>query len=255
MLPTNDRLEEKRVPLYIGVDHVGSAWSSDIAVYASLQIYFDGAFRLILPTAQPACNALLAEWSAALKTAGRLKAWRNELLSVATLPNSTAALQALPLELARLERGAARVLGIMTHAVHLVGVTRNGSIWMQQRALNKATDPGLWDTLSGGLLAAGDNLLQGVLRETHEEAGLLEEDLLNIAACGMVQQSRTVADGHILESVWTYSATLKDNAVPHNLDGEAMGFACLNRSELYALIASGQVTTEAVLALRMAKIL
>jgi 8-oxo-dGTP pyrophosphatase MutT (NUDIX family) len=253
----NDRMAEyvsaaKRLPLWIGLAHVGSVLPSDVSAYASLAPYLNPAQGLVLPDTQPLCNALLAQWASDLSAAGRLKAWRNELLGVAALPPPKAVLDTLPAPLAQVERGAARVLGILTHAVHLVGFSSTGGIWMQQRALGKSTDPGLWDTLSGGLLSAGDSLLSGVLRETHEEAGLLATDLLNITACGMIQQNRMVADGHILEAVWTYTAMLRDDVLPHNLDGEAMGFACLTRSELTALVAAKKVTQEAVLSLRMA---
>ena len=44
---------------------------------------------------------------------------------------------------ARVERGVVRVLGITTYAVHLVGSRRDGAVWVQQRAFDKATDPGL----------------------------------------------------------------------------------------------------------------
>ena len=33
--------------------------------------------------------------------------------------------------------------------MHLVGETSDGHFWVQQRALNKANDPGQWDTLMG----------------------------------------------------------------------------------------------------------
>jgi 8-oxo-dGTP pyrophosphatase MutT (NUDIX family) len=250
-------LNTPRVPLFIGASHVGSTLVTDIALCAAIADYYaiDQASRtkkLVLPSEQAHCNDLLAQWAQALHGAGRLKTWRNELLSIGALPDLGCVLDGLPTEIARLERGAARVLGILTHAVHLVGFSSTGKIWMQQRALNKSTDPGLWDTLSGGLLSAGDGLRSGVLRETHEEAGLLDSDLLSLNACGVEQQSRMVSDGHILEAVWTFTATLKEGATPHNLDGEAMGFACLYRNDLIDLIAAKQVTPEAVLALQKA---
>jgi hypothetical protein len=48
--------------------------------------------------------------------------------------------------LGTVERGAVRVLGLATQAVHLVGVAPDGRHWVQQRALDKPNDPGLWDT-------------------------------------------------------------------------------------------------------------
>jgi 8-oxo-dGTP pyrophosphatase MutT (NUDIX family) len=241
-----------RLPLMIGSHCVGSVRLAD----AQLCPAATGLNKVVsgyqLPENAAQCNAALALWANALRSAGRLKAWRNELLSVSALPAPDSVLTDLPIELAQLERGAARVLGILTHAVHLVGLAANGDVWLQHRALNKATDPGLWDTLAGGLLSAGDSLHSGMLRETHEEAGLLETDLINIQSHGMVQQRREVPDGLILEAVWTYSAVLVEGVKPKNLDGEVMDFDCVSRSQLAKLVSAGKVTREAVLALRMA---
>jgi len=49
-----------------------------------------------------------------------------------------------------------RTLGIATQAVHLVGTTPGGSVWVQQRAFDKAVDPGLWDTLMAPDVLARD---------------------------------------------------------------------------------------------------
>ena len=68
-----------------------------------------------------------------------------------------------------------RPLGITTHAVHLVGWTPDGAVWVQQRAHDKATDPGLWDTTMGGLVTAGESIAATLMRETEEEAGLAVE--------------------------------------------------------------------------------
>ncbi len=256
-----------RIKLFIGAAHVGSALPEDIGLCAPVQRWFDPAVGVQLPAEQPACDALLAQWASTLRQAGRLKTWRNELLGVYALPKSQATLHELPTSLAQLERGAARVLGILTHAVHLLGFAQADTkqvleqahhakrLWMQQRSEHKTSDPGLWDTLSGGLLAAQDGLISGVLRETHEEAGLLPSDLQDLTPCGMVMQQRLVPDGHIVEAVWCYTAHLKNDARPHNLDGEAQGFACVTLTQLQRMVQDKQVTQEAILALRLAGVL
>ncbi len=43
-------------------------------------------------------------------------------------------------------------------AVHLVGYADGDAVWVQQRARDKSTDPGLWDTLMGGQVAAGESI-------------------------------------------------------------------------------------------------
>lgn len=248
-------METARLPIFIGDAQIGSALPAHAALCpaaAQLRITHNGFH---LPQAGTACNRALALWADALHTAGLLRAWRNERLSVAALPPAHECLTQLPQPLACLERGAARVLGVLTHAVHLVGLAPNGDVWLQRRALTKSTDPGLWDTLSGGLLAAQDTLHSGMLRETYEEAGLLEGDLSAVQVHGAVQQRRSVPDGLILEAVWTYSAVVNPNANPKNLDGEVMAFACVSRHTLAEKVRAGLVSHEAVLALRMAGVL
>jgi hypothetical protein len=61
-----------------------------------------------------------------------------------------------------------RPLGIATRAVHLVGVCADGSIWVQQRSEDKANNPGMWDTLMGGMVSAADGLAEALARETWE---------------------------------------------------------------------------------------
>ena len=62
--------------------------------------------------------------------------WRGEALAVCSDAGQT---------VGQVERGAVRPLGMATQAVHLVGHAADGRIWVQQRALDKANDPGLWD--------------------------------------------------------------------------------------------------------------
>src|ERR1035437_4708394 len=66
-----------------------------------------------------------------------VRQWRDEQLAIVDLQGEP---------LATVERGVVRPLGIATRAVHLVVRSPDGGFWVQQRALNKATDPGLWDT-------------------------------------------------------------------------------------------------------------
>jgi hypothetical protein len=59
--------------------------------------------------------------------------WRGELLPLVDGDGRT---------LGGVERGVARVLGLRTFAVHLSGRSADGHFWVQQRAFDKATDPG-----------------------------------------------------------------------------------------------------------------
>jgi len=181
--------------------------------------------------------ALLAQWLHEHGLAGR---WRNELLAV-TLESGT--------PVAAIERAAVRPLGIATQAVHLVGRTADGKVWVQQRALDKGTDPGLWDTLMGGLMSAGESVALTLERETWEEAGLRIADLSAVAAYGGFTVRRPVDGGYMVEHTHLIEATLPAGRVPTNQDGEVQRFECLDLAALLQRLQGGEFTLEAALAL------
>ena len=103
----------------------------------------------------PALDAVLEQAAQLLRQANCLRGWRDELLDV--LDGDTA--------LGVIERAAMRPLGLLTKAVHLNAWTPDGRIWIARRALSKSTDPGMWDTLVGGLAGRGEDLDVALVRE------------------------------------------------------------------------------------------
>jgi 8-oxo-dGTP pyrophosphatase MutT (NUDIX family) len=179
----------------------------------------------------------LANW---LRSQGLASRWRNELLPVTDAAGQRHG---------AIERAAVRPLGITTHAVHLVGRHPDGRFWVQQRAFDKATDPGLWDTLVGGLMSADEDVPKTLERETWEEAGLHLTELDRLRPLGHLQIRRPVDEGYMVEKAMLFQATLPLRALPANQDGEVAGFACLTPEELRAQLAEGRFTLEAALIL------
>lgn len=179
--------------------------------------------------------AELAHWLQAQGLAGR---WRDELLPVTDSEGSPRG---------AIERAAVRPLGITTHAVHLVGRHADGRFWVQQRAWDKATDPGLWDTLVGGLMSADESVRETLARETWEEAGLRLEELDALRPLGHLQIRRPVKEGYMVERAVLFQAVLPRSLSPQNQDGEVAGFACVTDDELRAGLAAGRYTLEAAL--------
>lgn len=190
---------------------------------------------------------VLGDWAAlaeALRDGGWLGAWRNELLPVTTVQGE---------RVGRIERAAVRALGLATAAVHLSAQAPDGRTWVQQRAFNKANDPGLWDTLMGGMVSAADTLAQALERETWEEAGLRLDQLHGLTHAGQLLISRPSggadAVGYTVERIDWFSATLPDGVVPENQDGEVERFDCVDSQRLRADIGAGRYTLEAALIL------
>ena len=180
----------------------------------------------------------------ALRVGGFGHAWRDEQLAVRDGAGHV---------IGSIERGVVRQLGIATHAVHLAGRAPDGQHWVQQRSLTKPDDPGLWDTLMGGMVPASDTLLQALARETWEEAGLRIEQLQAVTHGGRVETRRPSrgegSAGYVVECIDWYRCVVPEGVVPMNQDGEVAQFARLSTAEVKARLPRDEFTTEAALIL------
>jgi 8-oxo-dGTP pyrophosphatase MutT (NUDIX family) len=186
-----------------------------------------------------ALSETLAEVANVLRDRGLAHVWRDELLAVRGAQGET---------LGVIERAAARPLGIATHAVHLAAVDEAGHHWVQQRALDKATDPGLWDTLVGGMVPACDDLQQALERETWEEAGLCLAQLRDVRWGGRTvtrRPSSEVPHGYVIETLDWYVATLPAGVLPQNQDGEVAQFRAMDPGEVTRRMEAGEFTVDA----------
>jgi 8-oxo-dGTP pyrophosphatase MutT (NUDIX family) len=150
------------------------------------------------------------------------------------------------------ERAVVRPLGITTFAVHLVGLSPDGRHWVQQRSLTKANDPGLWDTLMGGMIPATDSLAQALERETWEEAGLKLDQLASLRRCGRISIRRPASEqgaGYVVEHIDWHRCIVPEGLVPVNQDGEVAQFRLMDADEVAALLQRDEFTIEAALIL------
>ena len=186
----------------------------------------------------------LNQVAVALHQAGLAGAWRDEQLGV---PDQFGHRKGT------VERAAVRPLGITTLAVHLVGQAPDGRFWVQQRAFDKSNDPGQWDTLMGGMVAAADTVESALARETWEEAGLQVADLQALRYGGRLSTRRPCADGagagYVVEDIDWYCCTVPEGLLPDNQDGEVEQFALMDASTLLAALQRNEFTLEAALIL------
>ena len=185
-------------------------------------------------------DSTLAGVAASLRAIGRASAWRDELLDVCTLADGIEGRR-----LGAIERAAVRPLGIASRAVHLVVSDARGGVWVQQRALDKAVDPGLWDTTVGGLVASNESIAETLARETWEEAGLRLDQLRQIEPFGRLTVRRPLPEGYMVEHIEMFEAIIAEGTMPANQDGEVAGFECLDRPALIARLEADAFTLEA----------
>jgi 8-oxo-dGTP pyrophosphatase MutT (NUDIX family) len=124
-------------------------------------------------------------------------------------------------------------------------------MWVQKRSLTKPNNPGLWDTLMGGMVSAADSLPEALARETWEEAGLCVEALTGVAHGGHVDFSRPSSEacgaGYMRERIDWFRAEVPGGMVPANQDGEVERFDLLPMDTVRDQVAAGQFTPEAAL--------
>lgn len=245
----NQRPQAESLPLFISGQRCG--WLFDKAAQAlggltHVEISQDSAHIGRLMGSGPELNALLATVAITLRQAGCAPGWRNELLDV--WPEhplgSEASLDSRPL--AAIERGVVRPLGLLTRAVHLNGWSQDGHLWVARRALTKATDPGMWDTLVGGLISSQEDVQVGLVRESDEEAGLEAQDIAERTPLRTIgRMLRQVPEGYQSEDVLTCECVLPAHVIPKNRDGEVMDIQLMTPSTIFNMLTQGAFTLEA----------
>lgn len=223
--------------LHAGGTRIGSIEAAAVPAMraAGLPLVDIDGDGLALAGPADAALATIARWLHAQGLAGR---WRDELLDVPDENDRPVAV---------VERAAVRPLGITTRAVHLVGRSADGRVWLQQRAADKATDPNLWDTLMGGLIGAGESVAQTLERETWEEAGLRLPALRELRHLGRVGVRRPVTEGYMVEHIEAFDALVPEGLVPENQDGEVQRFEAVPRAGLIERLHAEAFTLEAAL--------
>lgn len=185
----------------------------------------------------------LHEIAIAMRDAGIAHVWRDEQLAVTDANGN---------RLGMVERAVVRPLGVTTFAVHLVGQSPDGRHWVQQRSLTKPNDPGLWDTLMGGMIPACDSLVQALERETWEEAGLKLEQVAQLQHGGRVTMRRPTGSGvggYVVEHIDWYRCIVPESVVPANQDGEVAQFRLMQAGEVIDRLERDEFTIEAALIL------
>ena len=188
-------------------------------------------------------TASLARIAEVLRDTGLAHVWRDEQLAVR---GDSGVL------LGTVERALARPLGIATHAVHLAATDPEGRHWLQQRAFGKPTDPGVWDTLVGGMVPASEATAQALERETWEEAGLRLAQLRELRHGGRIltrRPFRELAHGYVVEWLDWFTCVLPAGVVPNNQDGEVAAFGLMSAQEVTERLERDELALDAGLVL------
>lgn len=237
------RDERQRLPFVVEGRTVGSVPRAAVDSLAAWPQWLDVAAGGVTLLASDR-DAALATMNAALRQQGWVRAWRDELFAI-TDP-------ATGRPLAQTERAASRFWGTRTLGAHANGYIagadgRPTHLWVAQRALTKATDPGMRDNLVGGGVPQGQTPRDTLVREGWEEAGLTPAQMATARPGRVLRLHRDIPEGVQLEDLHSFDLALPAGLVPQNQDGEVAGFECLPVDQALALAAGGAMTVDAEL--------
>ena len=245
----NQRPQTESLPLFISGQRCGWLFAKAAQALAGLkhvEISPDSAHIGRLMGSGHELNTLLATVATTLRQAGCAPGWRNELLDVWPEQPAGSAASVDRKPLAAIERGVVRPLGLLTRAVHLSGWSQDGHLWVARRALTKATDPGMWDTLVGGLISSQEDVQLGLVRESDEEAGLEAHDIAGRTPLRTIgRMLRQVPEGFQSEDVLTCECVLPAHVIPKNRDGEVMEIQLMAPATIFNMLTQGAFTLEA----------
>lgn len=164
-------------------------------------------------------TAAVARPLAALRDAGVVTGWRNELYPVVDMFGDEPVLE--------VERAAATLLGIKTFAVNLNGYVENGdeaALWLQHRAKTKPTSPDKLDVLVSGGQPTNISPFDNLIKECGEEAGIPESVARQAQDAGWIGFRARRPDGVNHGHYFNYDLALPDDFEPINTDGEVQAF-------------------------------
>jgi len=171
-------------------------------------------------TSFEARSEAVAEALLALKAEGLVRGWRNEPYPVGT------DFYAPPLM--QMERAAVPLFGVRAYGVHINGFVGEGEdlkLWVGKRAANKQTAPGKLDHIVAGGQPMGLSLMENVIKESAEEAGMEAALARQARPVGLVSYITERSEGLRNDICFAYDIVLPDSFVPHNTDGEIESFS------------------------------
>ena len=126
-----------------------------------------------------------------------------------------------------MDRSAIPFFGVRAYGVHVNGFVRDGGrirMWIGRRAADKATYPGMLDNFVAGGQPVGIGLMENVIKEAGEEAGVPEALAAAARPVGAVSYCHEIEEGLKPDVMYCYDLELPAAFVPENQDGEIEEF-------------------------------
>ncbi len=154
-----------------------------------------------------------------LRDDGTIKGWRDEPYPVGTDFYASPLMQ--------MERAAVPLFGVRAYGVHINGFTGDGAdlkLWVAKRSRTKQTAPGKLDHLVAGGQPLGISLIDNVVKECGEEAGMAPALARTARPAGFVSYITERVEGLRNDICFVYDIALPADFKPVNEDGEIEAF-------------------------------
>lgn len=150
---------------------------------------------------------------------GKMEGWRGENYPVASAWGEPAFLE--------IERAAVVKLGVKGYGIHVngfVGQGRDLKLWVAKRSLNRPVAPGKLDHLVAGGQPIGLSLLDNLIKEAKEEAGIAKNLAAQAIPVGALSYLMQLEETLRQDTIFCYDLELPESFRPLNQDGEVSEF-------------------------------
>ena len=151
---------------------------------------------------------------------GVVPGWRGEMYPVCARFADPPVMQ--------IERAAVPLFGVRSWGVHINGYVReDGAIthmWIARRARDKPTYPGMLDNFVAGGQPIGLGLMENVIKECGEEAGVPPGIAARAVPVGAISYRHETPDGLKPDVQFVWDLELPPDFTPHPVDGEIEAF-------------------------------
>jgi 8-oxo-dGTP pyrophosphatase MutT (NUDIX family) len=142
-----------------------------------------------------------------------------------------------------LDRAFVPFFGITAFGVHVNGYVDDGRglrLWVAERSADRRVEPGKLDNVVAGGQPAGLGLMDNLVKEAFEEAGMPRDLALQARPAGAVSYCMATPDGLKPDVMFVYDIALPADFRPVNTDGEVGRFHLMEPAEILAILTSGQ---------------
>jgi 8-oxo-dGTP pyrophosphatase MutT (NUDIX family) len=142
----------------------------------------------------------------------------------------------------RLDRGAVPFFGTRAYGVHVNGCHRNGAetlLWIGRRAANKSVAPNKLDNIVAGGIGNGHSLVETLIKEADEEAGVPPGLIACAVPAGAVSYRMETPLGIRDDVLFVFDLEVPPDFIPENRDGEFSGFELMPAEAVLDRIRAG----------------